>query len=276
MKRVWDTDELVNIWGLTYDELQLLKTKPPRNHLGFSVQLKYFQYTGRFVKHINDIPEPPLSFLADQVDALFRHGIGDERLVGEVLRFEPLPAAQRMVDRQHGEDLEAKQRLKDHPAAHLGIGADHHVGTPVLEQRQRVRMKAGHEVHLDLRPALAEGIHDRHEPVETRVAFERDAQRASRTALDAFEVALGSLDVGHHLLRQLQKALAGLAQLHGLALAAHHGQPVVGLQCAQLMRQRGLRQVQPLGRTRDRAAVSQCDQGPEMTDFKHVRAISKI
>ena len=44
MKRVWDTDELANIWSLTYDELQLLKTKPPRNHLGFSVQLKYFQY----------------------------------------------------------------------------------------------------------------------------------------------------------------------------------------------------------------------------------------
>lgn len=46
MKRVWDTYELVNVWGLTDNELKLLKTKPPRNHLGFSVQLKCYQYTG--------------------------------------------------------------------------------------------------------------------------------------------------------------------------------------------------------------------------------------
>jgi len=71
MKRVWDTDELVNVWGLTDNELQLLKTKPPINHLGFSVQLKCYQYTGRFIKHLDDIPEPPLSFLAAQLNVPF-------------------------------------------------------------------------------------------------------------------------------------------------------------------------------------------------------------
>lgn len=94
MKRVWDIDELVNIWSLTYDELQLLKTKPPRNHLGFSVQLKCYQYTGRFIKHLDDIPEPPLSFLADQLDVPVT-GIEDydwagrsgKRHRGEILSF---------------------------------------------------------------------------------------------------------------------------------------------------------------------------------------------
>ena len=68
MKRVWDTDELTNVWGLSYEELQLLKTKPSRNHLGFSIQLKCYQYIGRFIKCLEDIPEPPLIFLADQLD----------------------------------------------------------------------------------------------------------------------------------------------------------------------------------------------------------------
>lgn len=68
MKRVWDTDELANVQSLTYDELQLLKTKPSKNHLGFSIQLKCYQYIGRFIKCLDDIPEPPLIFLADQLD----------------------------------------------------------------------------------------------------------------------------------------------------------------------------------------------------------------
>jgi TnpA family transposase len=68
MKRVWDTDELVNIWSLTYDERQLLKTKPPRNHLGFTIQLKYYQYTGRFIKSPSEIAETTLIYLSEQLE----------------------------------------------------------------------------------------------------------------------------------------------------------------------------------------------------------------
>jgi hypothetical protein len=42
MKRVWDTFGLVTCWSLAYNELQLLKTKPPRNHLGYAHGIPYF------------------------------------------------------------------------------------------------------------------------------------------------------------------------------------------------------------------------------------------
>jgi hypothetical protein len=32
MKRIWDTDESAAVWSLKHDELNLLKTKPARNH----------------------------------------------------------------------------------------------------------------------------------------------------------------------------------------------------------------------------------------------------
>lgn len=65
MKRIWGADELAEHWSLKFDETQLLKTKPVRNHLAFVVQLKYYQNTGRFPLAINDIPETPLHYLAE-------------------------------------------------------------------------------------------------------------------------------------------------------------------------------------------------------------------
>jgi hypothetical protein len=42
MKRVWDTVGLVTCWSLAYNESQLLKTKPPRNHLGYAHDIPCF------------------------------------------------------------------------------------------------------------------------------------------------------------------------------------------------------------------------------------------
>lgn len=68
MKRIWDADELATVWFLKHDELNLLKTKPARNHLGFVIQLKHYQLTGRFLNNRSGISDPPLQYLADQLD----------------------------------------------------------------------------------------------------------------------------------------------------------------------------------------------------------------
>ncbi|MFT5702567.1 MAG: hypothetical protein ACI8ZB_005490 [Desulforhopalus sp.] len=68
MKRIWNADELVAVWSLKHDELNLLKTKPARNHLGFVVQLKHYLLTGRFLNNRSDISDPPLQYLANQLD----------------------------------------------------------------------------------------------------------------------------------------------------------------------------------------------------------------
>ncbi|EKP5434356.1 DUF4158 domain-containing protein [Salmonella enterica] len=69
MKQIWDVDGLAEHWSLKFEETRLLKTKPARNHLPFAVQLKFYQNTGRFPSTINEIPETPLHYQADQLDA---------------------------------------------------------------------------------------------------------------------------------------------------------------------------------------------------------------
>jgi len=56
MKSIWDTEELANHWSLRFEEMQLLKSKPNRNHLAFVSQLKFYQNSGRFPPPLKTFP----------------------------------------------------------------------------------------------------------------------------------------------------------------------------------------------------------------------------
>lgn len=83
MKRIWDIDELVEHCSLGFEETRLVKTKHARNHLPFAIQLKLYQNTGHFPSTINEIPEIPLHYLADQLEADVS-GILDYELSGRI------------------------------------------------------------------------------------------------------------------------------------------------------------------------------------------------
>jgi len=68
MRRIWDVEELAQCWSLSFEELELLKTKPARSHLGFVAQLKYYPLSGKFPQHPSDIPDTVLHYLADQLE----------------------------------------------------------------------------------------------------------------------------------------------------------------------------------------------------------------
>ncbi len=70
MKHFWDGKELADHWSLSFEELELLKTKPSRHHLPFCVQLKHYQYSGSFPKSFSDIPEIPLQYLMSQLEVV--------------------------------------------------------------------------------------------------------------------------------------------------------------------------------------------------------------
>ncbi|MCF6178638.1 MAG: hypothetical protein L3J63_04505 [Geopsychrobacter sp.] len=53
---------------MNFDELQLLKTKPPRTYLGFGIQLKHYQQSGKFLHSLAEITKAPLEFLAEQLE----------------------------------------------------------------------------------------------------------------------------------------------------------------------------------------------------------------
>lgn len=69
MKHIWDVEELATHWSLSFEEMQLLKSKPSRSHLPFVAQLKYYRYSGRFPGSAGDIPPTVIHYLADQVGA---------------------------------------------------------------------------------------------------------------------------------------------------------------------------------------------------------------
>ena len=46
----------------------MLKTKPPRTHLGFTAQLKFCQFSGRFLQNSSEICEAPLQYFAGQLN----------------------------------------------------------------------------------------------------------------------------------------------------------------------------------------------------------------
>lgn len=67
MKQIWDTEELSKYWSLSYEELQLLKTKPYNSHLAFCMQLKYYEYYGIFPKSKKEFADIPLQYISEQL-----------------------------------------------------------------------------------------------------------------------------------------------------------------------------------------------------------------
>ncbi len=147
--------------------------------------------------------------------------------------------------------------------------SDHQIGLVVGEQGERIGMKSGHQIELDLRPVLAKRVHDRHQPVETGVAFERDAQRPRGLSGELGEIALRGLDLAHHSAAQRHQPPPRLGQLHGLPVTFHHRQAVMRLQRLQLMRKSRLGQMHALGGARYRARLGERDQRAEVADFEH-------
>ena len=74
MKSIWDTEELANQWSLDFEEMQLLKSKPNRNHLAFVSQPKFYQNLGHFPSSTKDISPTVLYYLASRLEALLAMG----------------------------------------------------------------------------------------------------------------------------------------------------------------------------------------------------------
>lgn len=68
MKYYWTTKILADHWSLSFEELELLKTKPKRSHLPFCAQLKHYKNHGSFPMRYKDVPGEPLQYLMDQLN----------------------------------------------------------------------------------------------------------------------------------------------------------------------------------------------------------------
>ncbi len=69
VKRQWTNEDLADDFTLSSKELDLISdSKTDHNLLGFAVQLKYFQYEGRFPAHKQDVPPIVIVHLAQQLN----------------------------------------------------------------------------------------------------------------------------------------------------------------------------------------------------------------
>ena len=77
MKRLWSQADLERDWTLSTRERKLaLSQTRPTNQIGFALLLKWFEIEGRFPRSCNEIPSPPLFFVAKQL------GVAPETLDG--------------------------------------------------------------------------------------------------------------------------------------------------------------------------------------------------
>ena len=67
MKRVWDTDDLIEHWTLTPEDLALLGAKTGHNRLGCALLLKYLHLEGRFPLHKHEVPPAVVTYVASQL-----------------------------------------------------------------------------------------------------------------------------------------------------------------------------------------------------------------
>lgn len=71
MKRIWNTDELVEFFTLTPKDFELISTKSRATRLGFSVLLKYFQIETRFPIMKSEVPFDIVRFISNQLAVPF-------------------------------------------------------------------------------------------------------------------------------------------------------------------------------------------------------------
>ncbi|RMG76285.1 MAG: Tn3 family transposase [Chloroflexi bacterium] len=76
MKPDWTTETIITHFTLQSEERAWLGSNEAHNHLGKALQLKFFQYEGRFAEGLYEIPEEAIAYVAQQLHVA-------EQIIGE-------------------------------------------------------------------------------------------------------------------------------------------------------------------------------------------------
>lgn len=67
MRQEWEPEDLIEVWTLLEEDQERLRNKLGGNRLGFALLLKFFEVEARFLENAGEIPEPAVSYVAQQV-----------------------------------------------------------------------------------------------------------------------------------------------------------------------------------------------------------------
>ncbi len=162
-----------------------------------------------------------------------------------------------------------EQRMMFDAFPPLRCGDNHQIGAVFIEQADGIGMKARDDVHFHVRPAFAQGIQRGHQPVEARVALDRDPQGAGDALADTGEVAFRIASLALHVIGQHQQSFTGAGPAQRAGLPLEEFEAVVLFQRTHLMRQRALAKANLLAGPGEVAGLGEGDQGIEVADLKH-------
>jgi len=149
------------------------------------------------------------------VEATALHRINQQGFAGEILRRYLRFGRQRMIGRHDQTHFKIKHRRIVQAAARQDVRRQHQIQFVLLQRRLRIKRHARFEIHLHLRPAGAERLQRRSQPLNTAMTLNRDAQ----TGLLRFIARLQrAAYLRQHLGCQLQQDLALRREAQRLAL----------------------------------------------------------
>jgi hypothetical protein len=67
VQRVWEPEDLIEVWTLLEDEVVRLRNKTGANRLGLALLLKFFEVEARFPENAGEVPAPAVAYVAQQV-----------------------------------------------------------------------------------------------------------------------------------------------------------------------------------------------------------------
>jgi len=175
-----------------------------------------------------------------------------------------------MARGRNGDAVEGERAPADEARLVLGkLRDDRQLGAVLVRQADRVGVEARDNVQLDLGPAHAQGIHRGHQPVETGMAFDGNAQLARAARSQPGQIALGAFHLGQHAVGQRQQPQTDGRELrrHGLALEQWAAKAL--FEQLDLMGQGRLGQVEQLRRAHQASGVTQREQRAQVADFEN-------
>jgi len=182
-----------------------------------------------------------LQEVAPDIQTTALHRVNQQQLCGQVFRHNPRFQGQRMIRRQHQAHFKIKHRRIVQPAARQNIGRHHQIQLALLERGLRVKGHPGLEINLNVRPAGAEALERRRQPLNAAMTLNGDAQPG---LLRLVTVLQGAGDLRQHLVCQLQQNLPLRGEAQRLTFTHKQTEAKALFQIAELVGQGGLGLVQ--------------------------------
>ena len=173
--------------------------------------------------------------------------VGDQHLIAEIFGHNHRLGGERVSGRgDEGRGI-IKQRVKRDASQRLWVRRDHKVNLLAQQGRKAVKREASADVHIHLRPGMAEQFQHHKQPVKAGVALDGDVQAAGFARLQRAEFFLQCCYFGQDAFGHPQHPGASRRQAHRLGPAHEQLHPDLIFKACDLMRQGGLRGVQDLG-----------------------------